>query len=133
MRRLLFILLWIVKTVLLIVALAAGVLWPVSGGRRMWANAERYTMGLGWGEDRGYSAGCWDGRVVIRRYGHHAWVDYWLDLIQSKVQTGGEGWRWERWMVADTWHEGDWPGRWGPLRWDVFDGNDPSGTYVVTQ
>ncbi len=131
MRRLLFILLWIVKTVLLLFALAALVLWPVSGGRLMEVSAERYTMGPGWGEHRRYSAQCQDGRVVIGRYWGHASVGTWLPFIRDKVQSGGEGWRWDRGSRADTWYEGDWPGRWGPLRWDVTDDKDPSDTSVL--
>lgn len=130
MRRLLFILLWIVKTVLLGVALAAGVLWPVSCGRSMAVHAERYTMGPGWGEYRTYSAGYADGRVIIGREWLHASGGSWPALIRHQVKTGGEGWRWERWSGAYTGDEAEWPGRWGPLRWAVSDGKDPSGTLV---
>ena len=124
-------LLWIVKTVLLIVALAAGVMWPVSRGRSMGASAARYTMGPGWGEEHWYNAGCRDGRLVIGRYREHASGDPYVALIRDEVQSGGEGWRWERGSRASTWDEGDWRGRWGPLRWDVSDDKHPSDTYVL--
>ncbi len=130
MRRLLFILLWVVKTVLLGVALAALVFWPVSRGRWMGVSAGRYTTGPGWGEDRWYSAGCVDGRVFISRHWRHASVDPYLTAIRDVVETGGEGWRWERWSETYTWDEGGWPGRWGPLRWAVTDGKDPWVTSV---
>ncbi len=131
MRRLISILLWIVKTVLLGVALAALVLWPVNGGRRMGVRADWFTMGPGWGEDRWYTAECCDARVIIGHYWRHASGDPWLAWIRDKVEPGGEGWRWERWSDVYTWDEGEWPGRWGPLRWDVSDGKDPSVTVVA--
>jgi hypothetical protein len=130
MRRLLFILLWIVKTVLLIVTLAALVLWLVSSGRSMSVRAVRYTMGPGWGEYREYTVGCRDGRVVISRYWLHTSLYPDLDVILDKVETGGESWHWDRWSEAYTWTEGNWLGRWGPLRWVVGDHKDTSVTVV---
>jgi hypothetical protein len=88
--------LWVVKTVLLGVALAAVVLWPVSRGRSMWVRAERRTMGPGWGEYRSYTAECCDGRVVLGRYWRHGSSALWLAGIRDKVQSCGDGWRWER-------------------------------------
>ncbi len=130
MRRLISILLWIVKMVLLGVALVALVLWPVSCGRWMGVGADRYTMGPGWGEARRYTAECRDGRVVVSRYWRHASVDPYLAAIRDVVETGGEGWRWDRWSDVYTWDEGNWPGRWGPLRRHVIDGKDLSNRSV---
>jgi hypothetical protein len=130
MRRLLFILLWIVKTVLLGAALAAVVLWPVSCGQLTGVYAQRYTMGPGWGEYRKCTAGCWDGRVVIGRYWMHVSGEPGLAFIRDMVASGGEGWRWDRGSEAGSWDEGDWPGRWGLLRWNVTDDKVPLVTYA---
>jgi hypothetical protein len=121
---------WIVKRLLLVLAVAAPVLWPVSRGRLMGVIAQRCTMGPGWGEYRGYNAQCWDGRVVIGRFWRHASVDPSLLLIRNMVHSGGEGWRWDRWSHTCTWNERDWTGRWGPLHWEVTDYNAPSETHV---
>jgi hypothetical protein len=122
--------LWIIKGLLLILAAGAMVLWPVSRGRWMGVYAERYTVGPGWGEDRWCTAQCRDGRVVIGRCWRHASGAPLLAVIRDQVKYGGEGWRSERRSEAYAWEEGSWPGRWGPLRWDVADDNERWGTSV---
>ena len=117
------------KGLLLILAVGAAVLWPVSRGRSMGVRAERYRAGPASGEYRWYTAGCWDGRVVLIRQWRDPRGGPWLALIRKQVASGGEGWRWERWSNAYPWDEKDWPSRWGPLRWHFIDDNDPNGNY----
>lgn len=121
--------LWIVKGLLLILAVGAVVMWPVSCGRSMGVSAARYTAGPASGEYRWYSAGCWDGRAFLGRDWRDARGGPWLAQIRGKVQSGGQGWRWQQWSDASTWDEWVWPSRWGPLRWDFIDENDRDGTY----
>lgn len=121
--------LWIAKGLLLVLALGAVVMWPVSRGRSIGVIAERFTAGAASGEDRWYSAGCWDGRAVLQRGCGDAGGGPVLARIRAKVQSGGEGWRWERWSYAPHWNEGFWPSRWGSLRWGFTDDKDSDGTY----
>lgn len=122
--------LWIVKGLLLILAVAAVVMWPVSRGRSLGVEAERYTAGPPSGEYRWYAAKCWDGLAVLGG----GWMDAGggpeLHLIREEVVSRGEGWHWRRGgSNASSWDEGDWPSRWGPLRWIFTDDTDPNGTY----
>lgn len=121
--------LWIVKGLLLILALGAMVMWPVSRGRRIGVEAERYTVGRASGGWRWYSAGCWDGRAVLRRGSMETRVGRELAWIRGAVQFGGQGWRWARESEADAWPAGFWLSRCGPLRWHFSDSNGPDGTY----
>lgn len=120
---------WIVKGLLLLIAVGAVVLWPVSCGRNMALRPERYTVGPASGEWRWYSAECWDGRAFLSRGWEDAGGGPRLAWIREQVASGGEGWRWQRRSVASPWNEGYWPSRWGPLRWDLSDGNDLDATY----
>ncbi len=47
---------WIVKGLLLVLAVGAAVMWSVSRGREMRVGTERYTARPASGEYRGYSA-----------------------------------------------------------------------------
>jgi hypothetical protein len=113
----------ILKGLLLILALGAVVMWPVSRARHMGVRAERYRVGTTSGEDRYYFAGCWDGRAYLGR----GWLDAWGELgmppIRAGVQSSGENWRWELGSYGSPWNEGYWPSRWGPLRCDFTDVN----------
>ena len=120
--------LWIIKGLLLLIAVGAAVMWPVSRGRQMAVIAERYAAGPESGEYRDYSAGCWDGRAFLVRQ----WQDPGgpgLAWFRAKALAGGEGWRWKRGSKASSWDEEAWPSRWGPLRCDFFDLNNPGVTF----
>jgi hypothetical protein len=123
------VLLWVARGLLLLLAVGAMVLWPVSCGRPVVVHAERFTAGPASGEYRGYFAGCWDGRAVLSR----GWLDAGggprLALIREQVASGGEGWRWQRWSDSSPWADLPRPSRWGPLRWKFTDLNDPDWTY----
>jgi hypothetical protein len=106
--------LWIVKGLLLLLAVGAVVLWPVSRGRQMGVSAERYTAGPVSGEDRWYYAACWDGRAYLDCGWLDAGGDWGLARIRAEVQSGGNGWRWERVSRAYDWNEGFWSSRWAP-------------------
>src|SRR5206468_866478 len=113
--------LWIVKGLLLVLAVAAAVMWPVSRERSMGVIAERYTAGPASGEDRWYSGGCRDGWAVFGRACKDAGGGWELGWIREAVKSGGEGWRWRRRSEADPWEDGVSPTRWGPLRWYLTD------------
>jgi len=119
--------LWIVKALLLVLAVGAAVMWPVSRGRTMGVTTERYTAGPAVGEDRWYSAICWDERAFLVRGWRDVWGGRRLAEIRAALQSGGKGWRWEQWSSAQDWNEGYWRSRWGPLRWDFSDVNWPDG------
>jgi hypothetical protein len=127
--RFLTLLLWIVKSLLLVLAVGAAVMWPVSRGREMWVSHHWYTAGPTAGENRWYSAACWDGKAVLVRGWEDTRGGRRLARIREEVQFGGEGWRWERWSKADPWEERSWPSRWGPLCWDFTDDNHPDWTF----
>jgi hypothetical protein len=120
--------LWVVKGLLLLIAVGAVVMWPVSRGRQMGVEAERYTAGPASGEDRWCSVRCWDRRAFLVGGRRDAWSGPRLDRIREKVQSGGDGWRWRRWPNAYDWNEIYWPSRWGPLRWNFTDVNYRDGT-----
>jgi len=79
--------LWIVKGLLMLIAVGVVVMWPVSGGRTIGVRVERYTAGPASGEDRLYSAGCWDGRAAIRREWGDAGGGRVLAWIRAEVQS----------------------------------------------
>jgi hypothetical protein len=104
--------LWIVKGLLLLLAVATFVFWPLSRGRTLYVEVQRWTDGPH-PKQYGYRAGCGDGRVLIGR----TWTN-------SETKTGG--WKWQadvwRWALNDS----DLPSTWGPFRW-VFEGfSDPA-------
>jgi len=123
MRRLLSILLWIVKTLLLIIALAAPFAWAWSyehpgsiGGARWWLESDRAAR-------RDLACGWMGGRIVIGRW----WWTFSKDLLNEGRRQAGSpppGWSWDyetgtRWMSLP-------PGSsWGPFRQDFFDSPKP--------
>ncbi len=125
MRKTLRIFFWMIKGLLLLIALAALVMWPVSCGRTMGVSAERFTAGPFAGERRWYTAECRDGRAVVNRHWRYAWGDPELASIRAEVESGGEAWHWYRGSAAYKWDAGAWPARWGPLRWRFTDYNGP--------
>ena len=120
--------LWIVKGLLLVLAVGAAVMWPVSRGRTMGVTTERYTAGPASAEDQWYYGVCRDGWAVLRCGWGDAEGGTGLNWIRTEVRSGGEGWRWQRWSKVYRWDEEFWPSRWGPLRWDFKDDNDPDWT-----
>src|SRR5262245_19975581 len=68
MRKTIRILGWLIKAVLLLIALAALVVWLPSRGRLMDLKAEKFSAGADWGEWRWYRAGGWDGRAFVAHF-----------------------------------------------------------------
>src|SRR4051794_22570151 len=97
--------LWVAKGLLLILAVGAVVMWPVSCGRGMGVRAERYTAGPASGEDHIYYAACWDGRAVLGGWWQDAGGGPWLAGIRAHVASGGDGWRWQRGSNGYNWDE----------------------------
>jgi hypothetical protein len=128
MRRLLRIILWMVKGLMLLIALAALVMWPVSRGRILKVTADRFGVESKIGEWRSFWTRCWDGRFDIG-YGRRTFLDSksinWVDTVAN---VEGKGWRWNRTARQARWAPADWPNGWGPLRWDLVSRSNADGT-----
>ena len=132
MRRLLSILLWIIKSLLLIVALAALFVWVWSynhpgsvGCTRWWTASDR-------ADGRDLACGWVNGRIVIGRW----WWTYSNGLLaEGKRQAGSHppGWNWDYRARLDWWMKpriDSWinpqPGFfWGPFCQYSFDSTSP--------
>ena len=115
MRKTLRVFLWIIKGVLLMIALAALVMWPVSQGRLMGLRGQRYRAETDWAELRECWVGCMDGRAIIggellRETGARDAFGF-----RNQALSGGTGWRWAPYLRAGRWSETSWPDHYGPL------------------
>jgi hypothetical protein len=127
MRKTLRVFAWMIKGVLLLVALAALVMWPLSWamptspsivGTKIPVSAS--ISGYDLGDDKVHDfilhAACIDGRLCIGRHrGESTGLE--AQLARERAKKHGPGWRWfspsELWFVEDK----EWPRSYGPLRW----------------
>jgi hypothetical protein len=120
MRRLLRIILWMVKGVLLVIALAALVMWPVSSASWRRVIVERYTVTAERAEWRLYHFGAQNGRLTLGRFVGVYDPNAVPVLIRKGVETGGQGWQWLWMSQPNRWNDDVWRSKWGPLRWDIY-------------
>jgi hypothetical protein len=111
------------KGVMLMIALAALVMWPVSRGRAMEALAQRHTMASDSFERRWCWCGAWDGRIYLG----WGWGRYFnpqlLDRVREDPRASAGGWQFERSSQELAWNDLR-MSRWGGVRWEILDTND---------
>jgi hypothetical protein len=93
MRKALRVFFWMIKGVLLLIALAALVMWPVSCGRLMSLSATKFTTWLHYQEFRSYRVGGWDGHLTVGRASRHSTDESNINWFVAQVQGFGERWR----------------------------------------
>jgi len=105
-------LLWIVKSLLLLGAVATLVVWPLSWRRSLWMEGTR------WRSEPQYdqticSIDCRNGRVCISR----EWQNYSRNSFDSNRY--GVGWKWKGWTIQNS--DGNAPISlsWIPIHWNV--------------
>lgn len=124
MRRVLSILPWIVKTLLLIVAPAALFAWIWSythpgsiGCTRWWLSSDR-------ADGRDFACGWMNGRIVIGRW----WWTFSKDLLDEGRRQAGQHnptWTWEYEARTRWWMDPPPGSSWGPFRQDNLDSAKP--------
>jgi hypothetical protein len=112
---------WFIKTVLLLIALAALVIWPVSRGKRMSVSGEHDVVQPTRGELREYSI-----RVEYARlYIGHRWYTYVdpksLQWFREQAAARGKRWRFESRSQKLSIVAYDASKRWGPFGWYQFE------------
>src|SRR5258706_11362573 len=114
---------FLIKGVLLAIALAALVIWPASRGRAMEALAERHTLASESFERRWCWCAAWDGRVYLG----WGWGRYYnpqlLDRLRDDPEASAGGWQFKRSSLELAWNELR-LSRWGGLRWEILDTNN---------
>jgi hypothetical protein len=112
---------WMVKGVMVVIALGALVTWPVSRGRRLFVSMDRSSAGADWCYWRWRTVGCRDGRIVLGWGWNVSEVDrHW---IEERAKRLGERWVWQAKPAAELWDEAYWD-RQGLVSWDTWNRND---------
>ena len=124
MRKPLQILLWLIKSALLLIALAALLLWPLSRGREIELIRERLTSTPQSSQWQRYRFECCDGRLILARYQRQYAGAAPSGLHPAATQTPNQP-RWELRSPSGQWSESEWTTKSGPLRWLRFDRTDP--------
>ncbi len=104
--------LWIVKGLLLLLAVATLVLWPVSRHRSLWMEGTRWRWEPQHDETI-CSFDCRNGRVRMAR----EWQNYLYDSFDSNKH--GVGWRWKGWTAPRSEWDKAMSSTWVPLYWKV--------------
>jgi hypothetical protein len=113
-------LLWVVKGLLLVVAVGVLVLWPMSRGRELGVGVERHVVRDQRVDEPALSARCDTGRIAVGRAVWHYLGSADQEAARSRLAVLGPGWRWIHWSHATTGWESGWPSAWGPFRWWVI-------------
>jgi hypothetical protein len=130
-RKTLRVFLWMIKGVLLLIALAALVMWPVSRGQRLRVTADRYLVNSSglrqrsdWEELLRYTVACLDGRLVLGKY-RDRWERITVpSLALQEARMKGRGWKVERQKTRQSWDDSALPLNLGPIRWIHFSLDD---------
>jgi len=107
MRKFIAGILWLIKGMLLLIALAALGLWGLSYARHGYAATNRFTVESELVDYVAYNAAWWDGRVGIGRWrGHYAGDQ--LETGQVLASRHARGWERELESGRPWWADGDW-------------------------
>jgi hypothetical protein len=117
MRRIVQDFLWVIKGMLLLIALAAIVMWPYSYGDGGSIERSRYTLNPQRVEEVSFTAGCGEGWIGI-----HSWRGaYWGQELRdgrNEAAKQGAGWQTNRASSTPWFIDIKLDHLWGPLRWD---------------
>lgn len=121
--------LWIVKSLLLLLAVAVLVLWPMSRGTTIGAVGFKYTKREQWMDLVIAHIECSNGRILVRREARHDLLGLVQGLPIEQAAYIGKGWRWKTVSngsagFASLALEGG-----GPLRWKFEAMYDPDYAY----
>jgi hypothetical protein len=117
--------LWIIKGLLLVLAVVTLVLWPVSRGKYFNARGDKYTVQPTRVDEILAGLQCCNGRITASKDALHHLGGGMLKIGRRKAASQGEGWKWETFSgdsLANSVHHRD---GWGPLRWKFETTHDP--------
>jgi hypothetical protein len=109
--------LWIIKGLLLLIAVGVLVLWPMSRGRELFTRIARFNGGDQGMEFSVRLIGCGDGRCVfVHRWGR-ATSGPFLEVVEYQASLRGAGWRWTFESSDMAGFDSMLPSALGPFRW----------------
>jgi hypothetical protein len=118
--------LWLAKGLLLILAVAVLVVWPVSRGNAFGAWRSSYTERSKWADEFQLAIGCRNGRICAAHRTNHYSVDAFQVWGTFAPWRNSQGWKWS----AASGNGADFPDvsfdGWGPLRWKFQTTHDPN-------
>jgi hypothetical protein len=115
--------LWVVKGVLLVIALGAIVLWPLSYGHEWHFDCQRVAVQTERIDVDGYEGGWSHGEFGVRKWRQGYAGDFLSEGRNWEVE--GPNWHWfQGYGPPVIFWAPDSLSRWGPFRWRYFDGDN---------
>lgn len=133
MRTILRVILFLIKGVLLLIAVATLVMWPVSQGKWSRLIVGRHTVGSDEGVHRIFFGGFLDGRVEVRHHWNYFYGDKLPPWLHERARDDAKGWNWSWESVPYNWNDQGWRAIWGPVRWQEFKHEGSDSKYFLRQ